>query len=177
MRHAPIAVAIVTALTACGGPGASTAGASGDVTYEPAPLERDEIVAALQTVFDALAGRDADLLRGVMDPDIVMSYSETTSDGEIVFGSSTLEELASRIEMSPAPLIERMWDPVVRVSGAMATIWTPYDFYVGAEFSHCGVDAATLMSTEDGWKVVGLDWTRLQPPECPLHPDGPPQSQ
>jgi hypothetical protein len=174
MRAAPIALAIITALTGCAEPRASTAGTSPDAMDQPAPGVRDEIVAALQSVFDALADGDADLLRGVMDPDIVMTYSETSPDGETDFGSSTLAELATRIETSDASLIERMWDPVVRVSGAMATIWTPYDFYVGSEFSHCGVDAATLMNTEDGWKVVGLSWTRLQPPACPLHPDGPP---
>ena len=53
-------------------------------------------------------------------------------------------------------------------------MWTPYDFYVGSEFSHCGVDVATLNRTADGWKVVSLDWNRQQPPECQLHPDGPP---
>lgn len=174
MRAAPIALAIVSVLVACAEPPASTVGTPPDATHEPGPGVREDIVAALQSVFDALAGGDADLLRGVVDPDIVMTYSETSADEETVFGSSTLAELAARIETSDASLIERMWDPVVRVSGAMATIWTPYDFYVGTEFSHCGVDAATLMNTEDGWKIVGLSWTRLQPPACPLHPDGPP---
>ena len=60
------------------------------------------------------------------------------------------------------------------VNGSLATIWTPYDFYVGETFSHCGVDAANLMSGPDGWRIVALSWTRLQPPECDLHPDGPP---
>lgn len=176
MRNGLIALVIVAALTACGEPAASTADVMEDAAYEPASPERDDIVAALQTLFDALAGGDADLLRGIMDPDIVMTYSETSADGETVLGSSSLDELATRIEASQGPLIERMWNPVVRMSGAMATIWTPYDFYVGSEFSHCGVDAATLMNTEDGWKIVGLSWTRLQPPECPLHPDGPPET-
>ena len=49
-----------------------------------------------------------------------------------------------------------------------------YDFYVGPDFSHCGVDVATMMQTEAGWKIVALSWTRLQPPACALHPDGPP---
>ena len=109
-----------------------------------------------------------------MDPSVVMHFSETRDDGETTFGSATVEGLASRISSSEAPLIERMWDPVVVTNGAMATIWTPYDFYVGADFSHCGVDVATMMETSGGWKVVALSWTRLQPPACELHPDGPP---
>jgi hypothetical protein len=67
-----------------------------------------------------------------------------------------------------------MWEPVVVTNGPMATIWTPYDFYVGSDFSHCGVDVATMMQTDEGWTIVALSWTRLQPPSCDLHPDGPP---
>jgi len=140
----------------------------------PTPDVTADVVSTLQTLFDALATGDAELLRGVVDPDILMHFTETSADGATTFGSSTLDGLAERITTSPSPLIERMWQPVVRVDGSMATIWTPYDFYMGSTFSHCGVDAATLMNTEDGWKIVSLAWTRMQPPACDPHPDGPP---
>ena len=142
-------------------------------TGAPAPEQQAEIVGALQTLFDALRAGDAELLRSIVDPSVVMHFTETR-DGETTFGSSTLDGLATRIASSEAPLIERMWDPVVRVDGPLASIWTPYDFYVGEEFSHCGVDAANLVRGADGWKIVALSWTRDQPPACALHPDGPP---
>ena len=142
--------------------------------HEPTASARAATLAALQTFFDALEAGDADLLRSVVHPDIVMRSTATNAAGEHSFGSSTLDDLAARLDGGGAPLIERMFDPVVSVSGAMATIWTPYDFYVGADFSHCGVDAATLMNTEDGWQIVSLTWTRLQPPACARHPEGPP---
>ncbi len=89
-------------------------------------------------------------------------------------GSSTVDGLAQRITSSDVPLVERMWDPGVIVDGPLATLWAPYDFYVGSDFSHCGIDVATLVRSDDGWTIVGLSWTRLQPPACDLHPDGPP---
>ena len=150
------------------------ADASSHSAFEPTPSERTDIVAALQTLFDALETGDAELLRGVMDPNIMMHSSGTNAAGEISLGSSTLDGLAARIETSEVPLIERMWDPLVSVNGSMAMIWTPYDFYLGADFSHCGVDTATLMDTQGGWKIVSLAWTRLRPPACTLHPEGPP---
>ena len=81
----------------------------------------------------------------------------------------------ARVEGSEAVLTERMFDPEVRVSGDLAMVWTPYDFYVGDEFSHCGADAVLLSRSGDSWTIVALSWTRLQPPECELHPDGPPE--
>jgi len=125
-------------------------------------------------LFDALETGDEALLRSIMDPSVVMHSSETR-DGQTTFGSATLDGLASRITSSEVPLIERMWDPIVVVNGPLATIWTPYDFYSGETFSHCGVDAANVMHTAEGWRIVALSWTRLQPPACDLHPEGPPR--
>ena len=144
--------------------------------YQPSASERDEIVGALQRVFDALGSGDAELLRSVMHPDVVMHFAETNAEGQTSFGSSTLDGLANRIQSGGARLIERMWEPVVSTTGSLAMIWTPYDFYVGADFSHCGVDTATLVEGDDGWQIVALSWTRQQPPTCELHPEGPPAS-
>lgn len=181
-------------LTACGpaadAPGETPAGNSGQTPAEgaapssgqemPDPLalydagdEEADVVATLQRLFDALGNGDAELLRSVVDPSVVMHYSEVV-DGETTHGSATLDGLAERITSAEEALVERMWDPVVLMDGPLATIWTPYDFYVGETFSHCGIDVANLMRTEEGWRIVGLSWTRLQPPECERHPDGPP---
>ncbi len=141
---------------------------------EPSAAERDAILAPLQTLFDALEAGDAELLRSVVAPGTLMSFTETR-DGTTTLGTATLDQLAERITSSTVPLIERMWDPVVTVDGPLATIWTPYDFYNGDELSHCGIDAATLLLGESGWRIVGLSWTRDQPPACELHPDGPPE--
>lgn len=179
MRRAATAILALFILSACAEADAGTDGSGLDTSdpsaYAPTDAERAEIVAALQSVFDALGSGDADLLRAVMEPGVVMHFSERSGEGETSLGSSTMEGLATRIASSDTPLIERMWDPVVSVNGSLATIWTPYDFYSGDQFSHCGVDAATLMNGDDGWKIVALSWTRHQPPTCALHPDGPPE--
>ena len=178
MRRAWAAAITIVVLVSCTEAETNSAEGVADATphlaFEPTTTERADIIAALQTLFDALATGDADLLRAVMDPDIVMHSSGTNAAGEISLGSSTLDGLAARIETSEVPLIERMWDPLVSVNGSMAMSWTPYDFYLGADFRHCGVDTATLMDTQGGWKIVSLAWTRLQPPACALHPEGPP---
>ena len=141
--------------------------------FEPGVAERAEILGALQKVFDALAG-DAELLAEVVMPGIDMRSISVGEDGVPRQSVSSSEGLAERIGASEVTMIERMWDAEVRVSGSLAMVWTPYDFYNGDEFSHCGVDVATLHLTEDGWKLASLGWNRQQPPTCELHPDGPP---
>ena len=181
MKRAALPLLAILALPACqsGEPGAAagavTQQAASTAAYRPIAAEETEIIAALQLLFDALETGDEALLRSIVDPSVVMHFSETR-DGATTFGSATLDGLATRITSSDVPLIERMWDPVVHVNGPLATVWTPYDFYAGDVFSHCGVDAANLLDTEDGWRIVALSWTRLQPPACSLHPEGPPAS-
>lgn len=55
---------------------------------------------------------------------------------------------------------EVIWKPVVQVDGNFAQVWTPYAFYVGKRFSHCGVDAFQLVKTAGGWKIFQLTDTR-----------------
>jgi len=62
----------------------------------------------------------------------------------------------------------------VRIDGPVATLWAPYDFYRGIEFSHCGTDAFQLAKTPDGWKVTLISYTVQMPPDCSTHPEGPP---
>ena len=127
--------------------------------YAPTPAQRADVVQTLQLLFDALESGDEALLRSVVDPSVVMHSSETR-DGATTFGSTTLDGLAARISSSEVTLIERMWDPVVVVNGALATIWTPYDFYSGETFSHCGVDAFQLVRVDGVWKIVSIAFTR-----------------
>ena len=108
-----------------------------------------------------------------MDPSVVMHFTETR-DGETTFGSASVDALATRITSSEVPLIERFWDPTILVDGQLTTVWTPYDFYAGTEFSHCGIDVVTILNEGGAHRIVALSWTRLQPPACELHPDGPP---
>jgi hypothetical protein len=55
---------------------------------------------------------------------------------------------------------EVIWKHVVQVDGTFAQVWTPYAFYVGKRFSHCGVDAFQLVKTAAGWKIFQLSDTR-----------------
>ncbi|MEX2468098.1 MAG: nuclear transport factor 2 family protein [Gemmatimonadota bacterium] len=179
----PVVVLVVASLAACEPAQQASVPGDDDVTadvrpsgsfpYEPTGAERHAILEPLQTLFDALEAGDAELLRSVVRPGTTMVYAETR-DGVTTQSTVTLDQLAERIESSTVPLIERMWSPVVMRRGPVATIWTPYDFYNGEEFSHCGIDAATLLREDGAWKIVGLSWTRDEPPRCDLHPDGPP---
>jgi hypothetical protein len=77
---------------------------------------------------------------------------------------------AAIARMADAPH-ERMTGPEVKVSGGIATIWTPYDFHVGSTFSHCGVDSFQLVRTSRGWQVTSIIYTIVRPEaRCQANP-------
>ena len=188
IQTANAALVVAVSLVACG-PAASDEPASTAVSsaawssspatqqsdHMPTDAEREAILAAVQGIFDALAAGDGEILREIMHPDVLMHSVERAADGTRSSSTSTRDQLIARLEGSEVVLTERMWDAEVRVSGDLAMVWTPYDFYVGEELSHCGADALLLTRNDDeSWKIIALSWTRLQPPVCELHPDGPP---
>ena len=73
--------------------------------------------------------------------------------------TSAAAEWIGQIASAQGELRERMYDPEVRISDNLATIWTYYDFHRGAQFSHCGVDAVQLVRTADGWKIAHIAYT------------------
>jgi hypothetical protein len=60
----------------------------------------------------------------------------------------------------------------VYIEGPIATVTTPYDFYVARKLKHCGIDHFTLVKEVDGWKISGGVFT-MQRSGCPASPLGP----
>ena len=132
--------------------------------------EERAVIAAAQAVFDAMKALDPEAFRKSMVPDgFLLSVGPGTTRW------TTRDQFAANIARRTEPMIERMWDPEVRIDGSVATLWTAYDFYSALEFSHCGTDAFQLAKTSEGWKVVMLSYTSQTPPTCNTHPEGPPE--
>ncbi len=146
-------------------------------TTAPAYLAAQEdaeagAVAAVQALFDAMAGRDGEAIRDLLTDGAVFTATAETADGVQVRESTGAEFAASIGQPGPA-LLERMWEPHVMVQGPLAVVWTPYDFHVDGEFSHCGIDAVSLAKTAAGWKISSIAYTRERD-GCAPSPLGPP---
>ena len=165
----PLVLALVLVLLTLSG---SLLGVASVVEAQGAEAQGNEeraVIEAAQAVFDAMEALDPEAFRDSMVPEgfhLAVGF-ETT-------GRSTRDEFATRLADQTRPMYECMWDPEVRIDGPVATLWAPYDFYNGAELSHCGTDAFQLAKSRRGWKVVLISYTVRMPPDCNTHPDGPP---
>lgn len=134
--------------------------------------EERAVLETVQRFFDAMADRDAEAALEVMIPE-GRFFSLREENGETMMRSSTNEEFAQGLETQERDLLERFWEPEVRIQGGIATVWTPYDFFLDGEFHHCGIDAFDLLNDGTGWKITGGLYT-VETSGCPDSPLGPP---
>ncbi len=133
--------------------------------WAQSPAEEREALAVAQKFMDVLAARDPEAGKSIIVPDA--RYSTIRPDGTMT--AASLAEMMDRLPARKERLLERMFEPLVRVSGRVAMVWAPYDFHRDGKFSHCGVDVFTLFKTSAGWRIVSLAYT-VEPSGCPQRP-------
>jgi hypothetical protein len=136
--------------------------------------DRAQVIAAVQSFFDSMEKADAELARKILMPD-ARFFSAAERDGKMTVRPSTGEAfIAGFSNPNRGRGLERMWNPDVRVQGSIAQVWTRYDFHNNGTFSHCGIDAFSLVKTDDGWKIAIAMWT-VERTGCLPSPLGPPK--
>lgn len=123
-------------------------------------VDRDaerSVVVTVERLFEAMRTRDTAAIRQLLAPELVLVSIQ--SQGTRAHRNQTVPDFLRAIAGSPEEPRERMWSPEVRLDGPVATLWAPYDFHVGARFSHCGHDAIQLIQTGGRWIITGLTYT------------------
>jgi hypothetical protein len=126
-----------------------------------AQSNEDEVRKVIATLFEGMKNKDQNLVEMVFHPEAIMHTTIATADGATL-GSNSVQDFINRIATTPANTIldERILDFQIKIDGNMASAWTPYEFYVNDNFSHCGVNSFSLIKTAKGWKITYVIDTR-----------------
>jgi hypothetical protein len=141
-------IGVACATMALGVPSAARAQAT-------APDERAAVLAVVDRLWEAMKTRDTAMARSVFDSSAMLSRV-VTRNGEARVQLTPVSAFIEALGRATESWNERMFNPEVRIDGPLAIVWTEYDFHLGTQFSHCGVDAFQLLKTSAGWKVVAL---------------------
>ncbi len=127
-----------------------------------AQTDEQQIKAAINQVFDGMRRNDTSLVRQVLHPSCFLKSIGKSKTGEVRLQEDAIGGWLKQIGMKREGVIldERLTSYDIKIDAEMAMAWTPYEFYIGEKFSHCGVDMFTLMKTDKGWKIVGIVDTR-----------------
>ena len=162
-------------LTGCAEPGEDREGADAtlpDVSVVTSSDDEGEVIRLAHDFMEALSSRNILRLDELLAPQAAL-FSIREGEGGPSYSVRLREEFLSGLAERQTEFIERIWDPVVEVSGRIAMVWAPYDFHMDGAFIHCGIDVLAFLKMGDGWKVTSITYNVVGE-GCPPSPLGPP---
>lgn len=136
-----------------------------------AQTQNDDIIRPIVQLFDAMRAGDSSQVRTAFTTNPILETITKTKEGVPTIKRGSVTDFANAVG-TPHDNIwdEKIWSYDIKQDGRMATVWTPYTFYVGEKMSHCGVNAFTLFETPKGWKINHIIDTRRRD-NCQQTPD------
>jgi len=123
--------------------------------------ETGEVQQTIDRLFEGMIKSDSSIVASKFKSDAIMQTIRNHQDGSVSVANGDLSQFLSNIHRAePGVLNEKLNGYEIKVDGKLASAWTPYEFYVGEEFSHCGVNSFQLLKTSDGWKIFHIVDTR-----------------
>ena len=120
--------------------------------------ERKAVLIVVKEFFDTMASRDVTGARRILIPE-GRFHSVREQALRPVIRTFTNEEYLKNLSEGKERLRERMWNPRVHIRSFIATVWTPYYFWIDDKLSHCGFDSFNLIKLSGEWKIAGGVYT------------------
>jgi hypothetical protein len=128
---------------------------TGCATTPARTADEAAVLAAVQGLFDAMETRDTALAERVMYRGGTL-VSVTERDGERLLRAVSHADWLDGFADGTADLREAfVGSPTVLVEGDVAIVWAEYTFELDGKPHHTGIDAITLVRTDDGWMIAG----------------------
>jgi hypothetical protein len=121
----------------------------------------DSVKAVVNNMFAAMKNADSAGLKSVFSEWAVLQTISRTKEGATVVRTENINDFASFIaKTTKGDADERITFGAIHIDGALASVWTPYQFYLKGNFSHCGVNSFQLVRVNGVWKVQHIIDTR-----------------
>ncbi len=123
--------------------------------------QESDIKKTITTFFEGMHTADTLKIKSVCNDTMVLQSIPET-DGEDSLTTDTAEEFYKSIATIPShiKIEERLLRYDIQIDGAMAHVWTPYEFYINDKLSHSGVNSFTLFRDNGTWKIIYIIDTR-----------------
>jgi len=117
---------------------------------------------AILDFFEGFHKGDTVLMRKTIDPNMAMQTISKGKDGKIKTDQADIGNFLGVIHNRPKDQkwLEKLLDFRIDADDRIAQIWTPYEFYVNDQFSHCGVNIFQLFNDGTTWKIIAIADTR-----------------
>ena len=121
-------------------------------------LEEKAIKQVISTFFDGLHKGDSSVLKSTFHKGIIIQTTFTNKKGEKKLRAQTKENLLKGVANKKASdtYFEKLLSYTIKIDGNLASVWTPYEFYLNGKFSHCGANSFQLFNNNGKWQIIYL---------------------
>ncbi|MDX1911807.1 MAG: nuclear transport factor 2 family protein [Saprospiraceae bacterium] len=127
---------------------------------KPENPEKD-IKKVINRFFDGLEKGDTALLKSACMPDMVLQTYMADKEGKMQVYTEPFNDLIAMVATPTTDQYdERIQFEAIHAEKSLASVWTPYSFYINGKRSHCGTNSFQLVKTGEGWKIQYIIDTR-----------------
>lgn len=126
-----------------------------------AQTETDRVKATINQLFEGMRKSDTLLLKDVFAPGAMLQTITKPKNGGTAVRTDEVAAFVRSVGQPHAEVYdERIQFGQVLIDGDLASVWTPYKFFLGEKFSHCGVNSFQMVRLNGNWKIQYLIDTR-----------------
>ena len=123
--------------------------------------QNQEVKNVIETFFQGFHAKDSVVMQSVCSNQLILQSVISNTQGTKLINENPKDFYHSIATIPVATLFEeKLLDYTIQVDGAMAHVWTPYEFYFNGKISHKGVNAFTLFKENNHWKIIYIIDTR-----------------
>ncbi|MBO3269825.1 nuclear transport factor 2 family protein [Hymenobacter defluvii] len=130
------------------------------VAQQSTTAETAAVKQTIQTFFEGMRKGDSTLVRSTIAPGAVFHTISSRNGATQVQPENPADFLKAVGTPHQQVWDERITFDKVLVDANLASVWTPYEFYLGSTFSHCGYNSFQLVKLAAGWKIAHIIDTR-----------------
>ncbi|WP_310396354.1 nuclear transport factor 2 family protein [Hymenobacter sp.] len=134
--------------------------AATDAHAQTAAAQTADVKKTITAFFEGMRQGDSTAVRRTLAPGAVFHTIAIKAGVTKVAPENPLDFLKAVGSPHPKVWDERITFASILVDANLASVWTPYEFYFGGTFSHCGYNSFQLVKLADGWKIAHVIDTR-----------------
>lgn len=118
--------------------------------------EQQEVKKVIETFFMGLHKGDSTIMKSTLHKDIKIQTTFTNREGLKNLNTQSRQALLTSVaNKKPENVyLEKLLSYDIKIDGNLTSVWTPYEFYLNDNFSHCGANSFQLFNNNGKWQII-----------------------
>lgn len=124
--------------------------------------QEEKIKNTIHTFFEGLHNGDTAIIIKTIHKDLKLQTTFVNKEGKSILRNELKDNFLKSVSNKKKEdvWLEKLLYFDINIDENLASVWTPYEFYVNGSLSHCGVNSFQLFNNNGNWEIIFLVDTR-----------------